>query len=179
MALTNHRVVKLAAAKFNLKNFQDYLILGDDVVIAHDQVAAEYQRIMISMGVGISLQKRIIPSPLQGAEFASKFVNKDGNIRPLPVALLLDGSVVSKLQFLSSVVSRVLQEGIQEVPTFRVLCDSIFGKNHREKFRRLFIFYFVFSNYLKASKKDLSKLNMSAEDFLYQTLIGVKPFEHI
>lgn len=178
MALTNHRVVKLAAAKFNLENFHDYLILGDDVVIAHDQVALEYQRIMTSMGVGIRLQKSIIPSPLQGTEFARKFVNKDGNMRPLPVALLFDGSVVAKLQFLSSVVSRVLQEGILEVPTFRVLCDSIFGKNHSENFRRLFIFYFVFSNYLKASKKDLSK-SMSTEDFLYQTLLGVKPSEHI
>jgi len=46
-----------------LPNFQDYIILGDDVSIAHARVAEKYKSLILSLGVEISLSKRVIPTP--------------------------------------------------------------------------------------------------------------------
>lgn len=59
-----------------------YIILGDDIVIWHDEVAKEYQEIMGELGVGISLPKSHISSNLY--EFAKR--------------LFLDGREITGIQ---------------------------------------------------------------------------------
>jgi hypothetical protein len=55
--LTHHLVVAWAAKLSGLDNFNNYIILGDDIVINHDTVAQNYIAVMNKLGVEISLQK--------------------------------------------------------------------------------------------------------------------------
>jgi hypothetical protein len=57
MALTHHVIVKVAAFRCSLDNFQDYTILGDDVVIANHRVASKYREILTTYGMPISTTK--------------------------------------------------------------------------------------------------------------------------
>jgi hypothetical protein len=108
-------------------NFQDYLVLGDDVVIACKEVALIYRRVIESLGVGISDHKRILPSESVGLEFASKLINCEGNLSPLPILLLTKEGIVSKLTFLSDVVRRLVADGVRETPSLDVLLRGVFG----------------------------------------------------
>jgi len=67
MALLHHAIVLFSAYNvgvikphMKITSFIDYLILGDDVVIANREVAMEYQRIMGLLGVTIGLNKSFI-----------------------------------------------------------------------------------------------------------------------
>jgi pantothenate kinase len=172
MALTNHAVVKLAASKIGLPYFEDYLVLGDDIVIARKEVAECYRHLIVSIGVGISLHKRIHPSSLQGVEFASKLTTSYGNIRPLPIALLLDQSVVSKLQFLSKVWERVVQEGIQDVPTLDILFKSVFGNKQGERLGLVWREYYHFRSFLKLARSEaIDLIKRSKADDTDKTVI--------
>jgi hypothetical protein len=55
--ITHHLVVHYAAEKAGLMDFKDYILLGDDIVIKHSVVAANYISIMTKLGVDISVQK--------------------------------------------------------------------------------------------------------------------------
>jgi prophage antirepressor-like protein len=63
MALVHHALVLFAAVRAgvvhpsNVLTFEDYMVLGDDVVIAHGGVAAEYRIIMKELHVPLSLAK--------------------------------------------------------------------------------------------------------------------------
>lgn len=89
MALLNHFLVRFAAHKVGINKFQDYLVLGDDVVIASKEVAERYISIMKDIGVDISLSKRVVPTKdHSGVEFASQYICNDINFSPLPVGNL-------------------------------------------------------------------------------------------
>jgi len=60
LAFVHHFIVNFAANKIGLQNFQDYIILGDDLVIANKQVAISYLDVMETFGVGINLSKSLI-----------------------------------------------------------------------------------------------------------------------
>lgn len=68
LAVTHHVIVRYSALRCGIKNFNSYAVLGDDIVIKHDEVAAEYLRIMQYLGVAINLNKSIVSSDF--AEFA-------------------------------------------------------------------------------------------------------------
>lgn len=57
---------------FSFRWFEDYAVLGDDIVIANGKVAREYVSIMSELGVGIGLAKSLI-SRKGGLEFAKRF----------------------------------------------------------------------------------------------------------
>lgn len=52
--LSHHMVVQYAAFQVGLYPFKDYILLGDDIVIANDKVAVKYREIMEQLGVDIS-----------------------------------------------------------------------------------------------------------------------------
>lgn len=57
-ALTHHLTVRVAAKRTgNPVTFSDYILLGDDIVIANEAVAIEYQKIIQELGVSISAAK--------------------------------------------------------------------------------------------------------------------------
>jgi len=55
--ITHHLVVAFAARKAGFTTFEDYIILGDDIVIKNSKVANNYIKIMTRLGVDISLHK--------------------------------------------------------------------------------------------------------------------------
>lgn len=74
-ALTHHMIVWAAAEVVKPGvQFWDYALLGDDVVIADEDVALSYRRIMEGLKVKISNEKSLISS--SGAEFAKRFLVK-------------------------------------------------------------------------------------------------------
>jgi hypothetical protein len=71
--LSHHVVLHYIHTKLNLTE-KFYMILGDDIVIYHDEVAKMYQEIMKQLDVGISIPKSCISSNMY--EFAKRiFIN--------------------------------------------------------------------------------------------------------
>lgn len=99
-------IVRYAASKVGLPNFKDYLILGDDIVIAGEKVALEYKRVILSLGVEISSRKSLGPSTRLGCEFASKLVLGRHDLRPLPVGLIVKRDLMSRARLIDVVAKR-------------------------------------------------------------------------
>jgi hypothetical protein len=59
MALTNHVLVRLAAARCGYEKFERYHIIGDDVVIFNYKVANSYITILDELKIGINSQDTI------------------------------------------------------------------------------------------------------------------------
>jgi hypothetical protein len=96
LALTQHFIVKLAARSLKLDNFMDYIVLGDDIVIANEDVANRYIDIISVLGVEISKPKRIVPrEDFCGIEFASQLFTKGERVTQLPFGLVLEGGSLS------------------------------------------------------------------------------------
>jgi len=57
LAHFHHLVIRYSASLVGRRNFSDYRVLGDDVVIRDTEVALSYQRVIQSLGVGISKEK--------------------------------------------------------------------------------------------------------------------------
>jgi hypothetical protein len=70
LALTHHTIIRYAALKAGIHDFRSYAVLGDDVVIANDEVASSYLEVMNDLGVKINLSKSIISKDI--AEFAKR-----------------------------------------------------------------------------------------------------------
>lgn len=101
LAYTNHFVVRYAAYSVGYKRFSDYLVLGDDIVIANEEVARAYHKLMTSLGVRISIPKSIISSPdFISLEFASRLMVNGVDISPFPV-----GTIIESRRNLSSLLT--------------------------------------------------------------------------
>lgn len=76
LALTHHFIVQLAASRAKSRSttawFTDYLVLGDDIVIADAEVAAEYLILMQWLGVSVNPNKGLV-SNNGSFEFAKEF----------------------------------------------------------------------------------------------------------
>jgi hypothetical protein len=91
LALTHHAIVQLSAeiaGRVNGKDwFQDYALLGDDIVIADKAVANTYLKLMAGLGVGIQLSKSVHDTSGYGVlEFAKRIFFRGHSVGP--VALL-------------------------------------------------------------------------------------------
>ncbi|QDM55307.1 RNA-dependent RNA polymerase [Geopora sumneriana mitovirus 1] len=91
LALLHHVIVSDAALKAGVENFRDYVILGDDIVIASEVVAKEYMSSMESLGMVLSPNKSVIPvvEGIKGAEFCSRLALNGREVTPLPVNAIL------------------------------------------------------------------------------------------
>uniref|UniRef100_A0AAU7YEH1 RNA-dependent RNA polymerase n=1 Tax=Exserohilum turcicum mitovirus 5 TaxID=3229029 RepID=A0AAU7YEH1_9VIRU len=88
LALTHHVLVRYSARRAGVTDFNDYAILGDDVVIANDIVAHEYLLVMKSLGLSINLSKSVISSRF--TEFAKVWLGpRELNLSPLGPGLIL------------------------------------------------------------------------------------------
>jgi hypothetical protein len=92
LALTHHALVQLAASRALPKHgqewFMGYAVLGDDIVIANKLVAAEYLRIMDTIGVEVGLSKSMI-STTGSLEFAKRTYIRGRHCSPVSLAELL------------------------------------------------------------------------------------------
>jgi len=83
LALVHHTIVQIAGLRVGLRRFSDYRILGDDIVIRHDEVARQYQEILRQLGVGISKTKTLVSKDT--FEFAKRLFYKDEEVTAFPV----------------------------------------------------------------------------------------------
>lgn len=92
MALLHHSIVIQASINAGLKGFNDYVILGDDIVIASNIVAHEYRKLMDELGMEISGYKSVTPvaGTKCGAEFCSRLVVDGIEITGLPVNAIVE-----------------------------------------------------------------------------------------
>jgi len=85
LALTHHFIVQFAAFRVGeLGWYQNYAVLGDDVVIADLKVARSYLQIMKSLGVECGLHKSIMSYNGIALEFAKKTFYKGVDVSPIP-----------------------------------------------------------------------------------------------
>jgi hypothetical protein len=90
LALTHHMIVQIAALRTGLKGwFEDYAVLGDDIVIANKAVAQSYLVIMEMLGVDINLSKSV-QSTIGGCEFAKKIIVDGVDYSPIGVKELFE-----------------------------------------------------------------------------------------
>ncbi|QIS79099.1 putative RNA-dependent RNA polymerase [Rhizoctonia solani mitovirus 39] len=87
LALTHHLIVMEAANRALVSNFKDYVVLGDDIVIANRAVADKYSAIMKELGMELSKNKSI------WAETGTR----QFSIAEICRRLFMDGSEVSAL----------------------------------------------------------------------------------
>lgn len=73
LAMTHHIMVSVSASRVGKFPFKDYLVLGDDLVIADKAVADSYLRLADEWGVGINLSKSVL-SNNGSLEFAKRFI---------------------------------------------------------------------------------------------------------
>jgi hypothetical protein len=106
MRFLHHALVRLRALRCGVEDFRDYLVLGDDIVIAREEVRKEYTRIMSQIGVEISLRKRVPKRISTGCEFASKLICDMGDLSPLPAGCVLAGTVSSLFQLWDALLVR-------------------------------------------------------------------------
>jgi len=121
IALTHHIIVRLAAYRVGIKDFQDYIILGDDVTIGNEAVAGSYAKIIEQLGMEIRLTKSVIPhQDYNSVEFASKLIVNGRNIRPLPLGLLLQGDSIRMISLVLTTCTTLAEAGVRR-PVKRVL----------------------------------------------------------
>lgn len=87
--LTHHLVVYYCAHLCGIKNFDQYMILGDDIVIKNNAVAEAYIKVIKALGVEISLQKTHVSDDTY--EFAKRWIQpkQSREITGLPLGGLL------------------------------------------------------------------------------------------
>jgi len=87
LAVVHHFLVYLSAVRANIVNFQDYLVLGDDLVIANRDVAREYislcEELEIPIGAAKSFQSETF------FQFASQDCLGQDNISPISLKEVL------------------------------------------------------------------------------------------
>lgn len=120
LAITHHVIVKYAALRASIKNFEDYCILGDDIVIANDKVAESYIQVMTTLGLEINRQKSVESNKF--TEFAKNLLGYDVDYTPLGPGLIL-WAIRSKsysLRFMTELVSKnkmTLDQLIEKSPS--------------------------------------------------------------
>jgi hypothetical protein len=90
LALTHHFIVQYAAWLVRIRReepktrwFEAYAVLGDDIVIADEEVGNEYLRVMSGdLGVGINLSKSLVSLNGLTLEFAKRYYYKGHDCSP-------------------------------------------------------------------------------------------------
>ena len=97
LAMTHHAIVQMAAELSGRISgddwFEDYALLGDDIVIADRLVADTYLKIMAGLGVGIQLSKSVHDSSGRGVlEFAKRVYYGGNSVGPLALLEVLSAA---------------------------------------------------------------------------------------
>lgn len=86
-ALTHHLVIWWCEEQvYPDRYFDRYAVLGDDVLIADQKVAQEYEKALQNLGVQISHQKSLI-SESGAAEFAKRFYIRGLSVDLSPISI--------------------------------------------------------------------------------------------
>jgi hypothetical protein len=144
LALVHHCIVQMSALRIGLRGFKEYRILGDDIVIRHDNVAAQYQETLSQLGVGLSKQKSLISKDT--FEFAKRLFYKGEEVTAFPLHGI-SSAVISGWQDIYSVMDTASQrnfgsidllikprliEGIHKVNAIPIFLKSLALNERRE-----------------------------------------------
>jgi len=88
LAITNHVLIRLAAKRIGINRFEEYIVLGDDVVIFSREVAVSYQLILDEIGVKIDPIDSFYDESSSSLEFAKRIFRHGKEISPLPIRLM-------------------------------------------------------------------------------------------
>jgi len=90
-AVTHHMLLRFLCAERGV-DVGCYVILGDDLVIANQAIAEDYQRVVRLLGVQISATKSVVATNLKpgysGAEFAKKLFVNGTDVSPVSPSIL-------------------------------------------------------------------------------------------
>jgi len=124
LALTHHVIVRVAAIRSKVFNFEDYCVLGDDVVIYNDIIASEYQNLMNSLGLTINPYKSVISKDF--AEFAKVLIGPQCNYTPIGPGILLR-TIRDKGYFGALVAECFKQDAISDYSALLRLLNELKG----------------------------------------------------
>jgi len=108
LALTHHLIVKLAAKRVGISDFTKYALLGDDIVINHNEVADEYLLLMKSLGVSINMSKTVRSKEL--IEFAKRWVTPTTDLSPIGAGAIL--SIMRKPALIGAFMTELNQKSL-------------------------------------------------------------------
>jgi hypothetical protein len=95
-SLTHHLIIQYSAHKAGTKlPFEEYRLLGDDVVIFNKEVAFQYGKIIQSLGVEISQQKSLQSKYCY--EFAKRFFTRTSELSAFPAAAIVEAKSLSEI----------------------------------------------------------------------------------
>jgi hypothetical protein len=124
LALTHHFIVKSAAIKAKVFNFEDYCLLGDDIVIYNDIVAKEYINLMNSLGLSINTSKSVISDEF--SEFAKILIGAECNYTPIGSGILL--RTVRDKGYFGALIAECFKQGaISDYSALLRLLDNLKG----------------------------------------------------
>jgi hypothetical protein len=87
LSLSNHFLVQISAKQVHLDQFNNYLVLRDDVIIGNESVAKQYTLNLKSIRLEVNDTKCIISNDSTlCAEFASKYFTNGSDLSPIPFA---------------------------------------------------------------------------------------------
>ncbi|CAB42652.1 RNA-dependent RNA polymerase, putative [Ophiostoma mitovirus 4] len=118
--LTHHLVVHWAAELAGLKNFKDYIILGDDIVIKNNKVAQIYINLMTKWGVDISLSKTHVSYDTY--EFAKRWIKNGKEISGISLK-----GILTNIRHIHVVYMNIFTY-LQRIPSLNVDILTCVGK---------------------------------------------------
>jgi len=86
--LCHHILIRYCAWQIGIKDFHNYIVLGDDVVIKNDQVASMYKSVMYKLGVDLSDTKTHVSASWY--EFAKRWIKQGKEVSPIPIHGIVD-----------------------------------------------------------------------------------------
>jgi hypothetical protein len=122
LAITHHLIVQVAARRSGIiKWFENYAVLGDDIVIGDKVVASAYLVLMKDLGVEINLSKSLV-SASGSCEFAKRFYHHGVDVSPIGPKSILE--MIGSPRSFKDVV---LNNSLIEVEDFAILRDQLKG----------------------------------------------------
>jgi len=119
--ITHHVVLQYIHKNLGLTEMY-YQILGDDIVIYHDEVAKEYQRLMKELEVDISIPKSNISSEMY--EFAKRVIIKGREVTGIQIRGLLENH--SKYHLLYQMVYEIIYSRGYTPVRFQTIPDLLY-----------------------------------------------------
>lgn len=119
--LTHHLVISWCAFNCKIKDFNQYIILGDDIVIKDNNVAMKYIGIMQKLGVDISKPKTHVSKDTY--EFAKRWIHRGVEVSGIPLK-----GIFSNLNHIRRLFA-IIYDYLERIPSKRNLSSlQIFAK---------------------------------------------------
>ncbi|AMQ67414.1 RNA-dependent RNA polymerase [Cronartium ribicola mitovirus 1] len=134
-AVSHHIVVHAAAIKAGIRDLKGlYVLLGDDIVLCHDDLAREYKIIIGLLGVELSISKTHQSDHTY--EFAKRwYSDKWGEISPFPIHSV---SPKAKYTDIIAIINSAAEKGwspsSQHYLEFAAASNCLLHKNHGDEF---------------------------------------------